>query len=172
MLQREKTSRKEEHHRGQCQMETWRGRRIKWASEINNRLRINEAAELSSVSSSRASCFVHCLLCSPAHHTSPPIDAESICKSILNPEGEHFMGSVLGHWSYKSQISQIWSLMVPRWDLGILSTQAKIQRNGWYLSKWIFDVFAFSCPVALWSLFLFAEEKERLEAISACCDIL
>lgn len=60
-------------------------------------LRINEPAELSSVSSSNASCFMHCLLCSPAHHPSSPIDAESFCKSILNPGREHFVGNVLGH---------------------------------------------------------------------------
>lgn len=61
-------------------------------------LRINEPAELSSVSSSSASCFVHCLLCSPAHHTSFPMDAESFCKSILNPGRERFMDNVLGHF--------------------------------------------------------------------------
>lgn len=78
-------------------METWQGHWIKWASEINNRLRINEAAELSSVSSSSASHLMHCLLCSPAHHTSSPIDAESFCKSILNPRREHLMDNELGH---------------------------------------------------------------------------
>lgn len=45
--------------------------------------------------------YVDCLLCSPPHHTSSPIDAESFCKSALKlcvcvREREHFMGNMLG----------------------------------------------------------------------------
>jgi len=64
--------------------------------------------------------YVDCLLCSPAHHTSSPTDTESFCKSVLKPEKRALHGQCVRSFlqlSHGSQISQSWSLMLPRWEL-------------------------------------------------------
>lgn len=153
-------------------METWQGHKIKWASEINNRLRINEPAELSSVSSSSsASCIASVLSCSP-HLISHR--CRIILQIYIKSRERALHGHVLGHSVIEATKAKFHSPEVWWFPDGILgSSQPKQKPKKWLVSGKM-NIWHFCILLSHGSLVTVTvcRDKERPEAISVCCDIL
>lgn len=107
-----------------------------------------------------AAAAVPCAPCiaSCAHHTSSPIDAESICKSTLNPGREHFMGNMLGHSVIRAVKAKFHSPEVWWFPDGILGSSQPKQKSREIAGICQDQYLTYLYPPVLW-LFLHRTKK-------------
>lgn len=145
------------------------GSRRKWGSEINTTAK-NEWGS-STFLSLQWQCIMPSglspVLSCPPHFISHC--HKIILQICIKSRREHFMGTVLEHPCSDFTVLTSDASQMRLWTE---SAQANTWRSGQYQPRWVFGIFASSCPVALWFLLLFAEEKEMPEVISICCAIL